>query len=117
MILLYTILMEEGKSVKDSFVRLLRLTPPFIPSASSVRARWSIQSIFGERDIAWRHVDHEDTIAFQVAKNGLHFGPALLKLLLLFGPPIRHDFFREVRRLIEIHAGKIEDEGPAHHCH
>jgi hypothetical protein len=74
-------------------------------------------ALLTEGNVAGIHINHEDAVPFKKPKDRLDFRPARTELLFFLRTPIRHYFFGEVGRLVEIGAGEIENERPGHDGH
>src|SRR5205085_1256727 len=70
-----------------------------------------------ESHVARVYVHHEHTVPFEVAENRLDFRPAMSELLLLLGTPLREHLVGEVRRVVQVGAGEIQDKGPGNDRH
>src|ERR1700687_622120 len=65
----------------------------------------------GKGNVARRHVLHVNAMRFESPKNRLNLRPEPAELLLLVGAPIGEDFLWEVRGMVEIGPGEIENKG------
>jgi hypothetical protein len=68
------------------------------------------QVLIHQRYVVRMNVLHEYPVSLQYPKDRLCSRPVFAELLLFDGLPIRHDFFGEVERSIEIRPGEIEHE-------
>src|SRR5437667_12009496 len=76
-----------------------------------------LSTLVAPRYIIGIHINHEDANVFQRPEDHLDLTPTLPELLRLLGVPLRHDFFRKRRRLIEEGACEIEKEWALHDRH
>jgi hypothetical protein len=72
---------------------------------------------FAERDVARIHVHQEHAETLEGPEDSLHFLPLGTELRLFLRAPIGEYLLGKVGRLIEIGAGKIENEGARHDGH
>jgi len=71
----------------------------------------------GEGNVAGVHVDHVNSEGLELPQNGLRVRPSRAELLLLLGSPVRENFLRKLRCLVQVRTREVQYERSSHNRH